>query len=1193
MNRSEFEFETIGSIFNHLEKGVWEVDSKGLTLYANHWICEELGYSLNEFLKLDLTQEIRKANHTDEPWVSLSSYLRNKSPWYKQRFLSKSGRVKFLSVKQIPDRIKGDSTSFTLLLSTRFLYEEQTTHFETIQSMGDIGIWELDPVTGQTFWSKQVYAIYGIDPTTPTDKIQGINFYAPEDQAKIAKDVEAVLNGQSYRGTYKFIDATGVQKWVEAMGQPVLNNQGQVILVRGTFQDVTERIRREQNLSLVLNNINEGYWDWHVPKDYEFMSPRFWEILGYDHRTKKAHPSEWQSLIHQDDLPMVYQSLEAHIQSKGQAPFLVKVRYRHGKGHWVWIRCAGRVVEWDPEGKPLRVVGTHQDITEELNLARENEGFLTALNATMVISKTDTDGIITYANDLFCQISKYSRDELVGQNHRIIKSGVQDANFFDELWSVISNKQIFRGEICNRAKDGSHYWVDATILPLLDSNGDILEYIAFRHIITEQKQAEIKLKESAAKVTESKQRLELAIESANLGTWSWDLRNNKVVYDEKWAELRGADFASLTHTFEDWSSRVHPEDLAKAHEDIQNYLSGKSTGYSNLHRVKHSDGQWRHILGSGRFADWDQEGNPIRFVGTDMDMTDTVLREQVTRLVSDLRLHFIDLSGDSKKFFDYVLSVLIKHFESEYGFIGEIRQSSDGAPYLKTFSITDISWDKESKAFFETHAPEGLEFRNLNSLFGEVIRTAKPLVTNDPGNHPKKTGTPHGHPPLKAFMGIPIFYNHHFIAMVGLANRPGGFTEKMIHDTQGIFEAIGEMINSIKLNAEIESQKQYALHNSKLASIGEMAAGVGHEINNPLAIILGQLTILKKHTQQNYPQDELIFDRIQKAQRAVDRVANIVQGLRSFSRSDQGAHTIFNFSVLAHETADMLVELYRNDEISFDVQIQDSLWTQGSRGRWQQVLVNLLNNARDAVVTTDIKKIELHLTKGEKEGICLLIRDSGVGIPDHLKQKIFEPFFTTKEVNKGTGIGLALTNSIVQEHGSRLYLDSKIGEGTLFRIEIPAASAPVSSSASTFSSSSNSSVSPSPSSQPSQTRILVVDDEEDLREALEDILKSFGYQVIVAPDGQQALDRIKAEAKTIDVVLSDMKMPKLDGPGLLSKVRSETDYRGLFFFITGGVKLDLKEFEDQVDGFLSKPFEESEVLQLIQSKLESQRGGQK
>ena len=135
----------------------------------------------------------------------------------------------------------------------------------------------------------------------------------------------------------------------------------------GERLDAQEGVRAEVEhrdlLQNVLEVLNDGYWDWRIQDDYEYMSPRFWRMFGYDPAEKRHHPSEWQSMIHPEDLPATLDNFERHVATRGKHPYRQDVRYRHRDGHWVTVRCRGRVVEWSPDGKPIRMVGTHTDLT--------------------------------------------------------------------------------------------------------------------------------------------------------------------------------------------------------------------------------------------------------------------------------------------------------------------------------------------------------------------------------------------------------------------------------------------------------------------------------------------------------------------------------------------------------------------------------------------------------------------------------------------------------------------------------------------------------------------------------------------------------------------------------------------------------------------------------------------------------------
>jgi len=190
------------------------------------------------------------------------------------------------------------------------------------------------------------------------------------------------------------------------------------------------------------------------------------------------------------------------------------------------------------------------------------------------------------------------------------------------------------------------------------------------------------------------------------------------------------------------------------------------------------------------------------------DITLIKTKSIIDDLISDLRANYLSNSGNYQEFFNFLLSKIINLTKSEYGFVGEIK-NYEGRKYLKTYAITDISWNEETKFFYKENAPTGMEFLNLESLFGEVIKTGKVMLTNKPDEHPKSAGIPYGHPSLDAFLGIPIFNSGEFIAMIGLANRPSGYDLNFYNSLSPLFAAIGEMIAYFQLdkaNQEYENK---------------------------------------------------------------------------------------------------------------------------------------------------------------------------------------------------------------------------------------------------------------------------------------------------------------------------------------------------------------------------------------------------
>lgn len=200
-------------------------------------------------------------------------------------------------------------------------------------------------------------------------------------------------------------------------------------------------------------------------------------------------------------------------------------------------------------------------------------------------------------------------------------------------------------------------------------------------------------------------------------------------------------------------------------------------------------------------------------ISTFSDISKERFHSDLIHSMSEIRKKYLEYTTTAmlpttnynNSFYDFILEEILKITRSEYGFVGEvIKNQADDTPFLKTFAITDISWSEETKKFYDDNIEKGLVFKNLKTLFGEVLITGKELITNSPHKHQKSGGIPTGHPPLNSFMGIPIHNNNQFIAMIGLANRVSGYTQDLYSELEPFIDVIGEIITHQKLKKEKE-----------------------------------------------------------------------------------------------------------------------------------------------------------------------------------------------------------------------------------------------------------------------------------------------------------------------------------------------------------------------------------------------------
>ncbi len=289
------------------------------------------------------------------------------------------------------------------------------------------------------------------------------------------------------------------------------------------LQDITHRFK------FAFQATNEGIIDYFINTGEVYFSEQMFKLYGYEPNEFTPTIEKWNALTHPDSFPVLQEAYNKAI--KENSSYHVEIKGIKKNGEIFWVQARRKVVEIDSDGKAKRIVGTDTDITErkkvqseiqELNknLERKVEertksleeilkevnalnSKLTsqnmALNTSAIVSMADLEGNITEVNDEFCRTSQFTREELIGKNHRIVNSGLHPEEFFAAMWRTITGGKIWRGQLRNKAKDGTYFWVDAVIAPILDEQGKLLEYLSIRFDITEQKLTEEKILESKNK----------------------------------------------------------------------------------------------------------------------------------------------------------------------------------------------------------------------------------------------------------------------------------------------------------------------------------------------------------------------------------------------------------------------------------------------------------------------------------------------------------------------------------------------------------------------------------------------------------------------------------------------------------------------------------------------------------------------
>jgi PAS domain S-box-containing protein len=390
------------------------------------------------------------------------------------------------------------------------------------------------------------------------------------------------------------------------------------------------------------------------------------------------------------------------------------------------------------------------------------------------------------------------------------------------------------------------------------------------------------------------------------------------------------------------------------------------------------------------------------------------------------------------------------------------------------------------------------------------------------------------------------------------------------------FRGLGRDVTERKLAEEERRQLELkAQITSRLASVGEMAAGVAHEINNPLTAVTGYAQLLMYR--QDIPED--IRNDLAAINDGAQRVAGIVQRLLAFSRQTKPQRKLVDINELIESTLILRAYHLRVNNIEVVTRLAHGfLETVADPGQIQQVLLNLIVNAETEMKLAHDKGKLTIATKKKDKTIKIYIKDNGPGIKPEVMDKIFDPFFTTRETGQGTGLGLSLCYGIITEHKGKIYAESKPGKGATFIVELPVVTK----------------VAPPEPAKPvtkepkrmGKAGILVVDDELVIRDIISRVLSGEGHKVDTTDNAAAALKKI--ETKRYSLILLDIKMPGMDGVELYKRIqKTHKSLARRVVFITGdAMGADTEKFlAETKSAHIEKPFDADQLKKAVKRAL--------
>jgi signal transduction histidine kinase/CheY-like chemotaxis protein len=398
---------------------------------------------------------------------------------------------------------------------------------------------------------------------------------------------------------------------------------------------------------------------------------------------------------------------------------------------------------------------------------------------------------------------------------------------------------------------------------------------------------------------------------------------------------------------------------------------------------------------------------------------------------------------------------------------------------------------------------------------------------------------------------------------IGDGDLSGGFTLDRNDEIGVLAKTLDDMKTKVKSSYDL------LLQSEKMALMGQIVAGIAHELNNPLTIVIGniQLMLMRERNEKN-------VESLSRIQDGAERASKIVRNLLTFARQETPERKLVAVNPIIRKSIELRSYEMRVNNIEVSMELDESLpETLADPHQLQQVFLNLVVNAEHAMIDAHGKGLLRVMSRREDGKILIFFSDDGPGIPNENLNRIFEPFFTTKAVGKGTGLGLSICQGILGEHGGKIDVESTVGRGTTFVIELPIQKWAPETQVVT---------SPARISSVGRRRILVIEDELQIRQLLHDILKSLGHQVEVASNGRIALGMV--HQRNYDLIISDVKMPEMSGAEFYAAIkRRGAALERKIIFVTGDLMNPetLQFVESTGRPWLGKPFDIDSIAKTI------------
>ncbi|MEK7990995.1 MAG: PAS domain S-box protein, partial [Thiotrichaceae bacterium] len=982
-------------------------------------------------------------------------------------------------------------------------------------------------------------------------KIDWTHITHPDDVAADVAQFNRLVAGEitGYDLEKRFIRKDGVVIYTTIAVSLIKNNEDDSdIAIVALIQDISPRKKIEQALkqseerfSLAMRGANDGLWDWDLVQNTLYLSPRWKSMIGYEDDELINCFDTWQNQLHPDDIEAALATITQYLEKK--IPNLEFIfRMHHKQGHYVWILSRGYAI-WDAEGKPIRAVGTHVDITERKafeSSLREKEELLKLVinNIPQLIFWKDRQSRFLGCNDSFTKAAGVnSMQDLLGKTDFDLHWKDMADKFYDFEQMVMEKDEAQHYIDTYTGIDGELAWVDINKVPLHNSKGEVIGLLGTAEDITERKKAESELHLAKFTMLHSPDSVEwIAPDSSLLYVNNTECRDLGYSRDEL-----------LNMGIMDIDPNLQSRD---AWQGV--WQQAKTDGKLEIETThQRKDGSIFPVEVRGTYLTYEDNEFLCAFV---RDITE---RKRAEQAIQEANTRFDLVNQAANEGLWDMLIVNPKdpiNIENPIWYSPKLRELL-GYEGENDFPSVISSWS-------DTLHPE-------DKLY--VLQLFSDHITDITGETPYNVECR-----LQIKAG-----KYRWFSAVGTTLR----------DEAGLPTRIAGSIRDISERKQAEEALKLAIQNAetarKQAEIANQAkstflANMSHELRTPLNGILGYTQILSRDQDINPKQ----LEGINIIQRSGEYLLTLINDILDLSKIEADKVELYPIDIHFAGFLQGIVELFQmraeQKGISF-IYEPISLLPEGVRAdekRLRQVLINLLANA---VKFTEAGGVCLKVGYHDKR-LRFEIEDTGMGIPEQDLENIFLPFHQSGDKYskaEGTGLGLSITKRIIEMMEGELHVKSSIGKGSLFwfELELPEVSNLMQHK-------------PAEKSiivgfEGEARWILVVDDKPENRSVLRNLLTPLGFRIIEASNGQEGLDALHQQK--IDIVLTDLVMPVMDGFELSRRIRLPGTYDALPIIAVSASVFDYDQKQSVDAGcneFIPKPIRADVLLDRLQHYLQ-------